>query len=141
MASLQATTGLSRRHAATLAAGAVVGCAVLAVVDPTDSDVLPSCPTQAIFGYDCPVCGVSRGLHALTRGRVGTALDHNVLLLVAVPIGLVMWWQWARTAMGRSAAPRTLPSWVVPVTIAVAVLFTIVRNLDVSGARWLASTA
>ena len=113
-AALTRRLGPDRATPASLALGALCGCALIALVDPNEGGRYPTCPTQAILGIDCPACGTLRGLHALSRGQVGRALDHNVLLLLAVPIGLITWWRWVRGALGRPVRPLALPGWAVP---------------------------
>lgn len=138
---------LSRRLAAeratpaSLALAALCGCALIALVDPNEGGRYPTCPTRAILGIDCPACGTLRGLHALSRGQVGRALDHNVLLLLAVPIGLVVWWRWVRGALGRPVRPISLPGWAVPGSVLIAAIFAVLRNLDIGALSWLASGA
>jgi hypothetical protein len=133
--------GPERAVPASLAIGAVCGCALIALVDPNESGRYPLCPTRSLLGIDCPACGTLRGLHALSRGRLGTALDHNLLLLAAVPIGLVVWWHWVRAAAGIPTRPVTMPRWVVPAAIVLATVFAVVRNLPIHQLSWLDSTA
>jgi hypothetical protein len=133
--------GTERAVSASMAIGAVCGCALVALVDPGDGGPYPTCPTRALLGIDCPACGTLRGLHALSRGRLGEALDHNVLLLVAVPIGAVVWWRWLRAAAGRPPRAVTLPRGALPVVVAVATVFAICRNLPLQGLSWLDSAA
>jgi hypothetical protein len=130
-----------RAGPASAALGAVVGCALIALVDPGDGGPYPTCPTRALLGIDCPACGTLRGLHALSRGRVGLALDHNLLLLVAVPVGALVWWRWVRAALGRPVTSIQLPRWVVPTAVAVATAFAVARNLPSSPVSWLDSGA
>ena len=119
--------------AATLAAGAVV-----VVLDPNQPGHYPVCPTRFLTGLDCPLCGTLRGLHDLSRGHVASALDHNVLLVVTVPLLLWIWIRWVRTAAsGRPAPALPSPRWAVPVMVSVAVAFTVVRNLSIPGLTWL----
>ncbi len=140
-----ATTLLSRRlgseraTAGSLVVGALAGCALLSLVDPNEGGRYPVCPTRALFGVDCPACGTLRGLHALSRGHVGTAIDHNLLLVVAVPLGAVVWFRWLAIALGRRPRAMRLPAWVAPSAIAVAVAFTLVRNLAPAPWSWLDS--
>jgi len=134
-----------RRHAASLAAGALLGCALLALVDPDESGPYPPCPTQALLGLDCPACGTLRGVHALSRGRIVEALDHNLLLLLAAPIGLLVWLGWVRAALGRppivTLDARRVPRWTVPALALLAGAFAILRNLPLEGLAWLGSAA
>ncbi|HEX2578497.1 MAG TPA: DUF2752 domain-containing protein, partial [Aquihabitans sp.] len=124
---------------APLVAGALAtaGTAALAVVDPTATHV-PLCPLQALTGLDCPFCGSLRAVHALTRGDVGAALDHNVLFTAAVPVLVVGWALWAwRSVREPGARPPALPRPVVGLALALAVAFTVARNLPAFA--WLAS--
>jgi hypothetical protein len=122
-----------------MALGALCGCALVALVDPNEGGRYPTCPTRALLGIDCPACGTLRGLHALSRGQLTLALDHNVLLLLAVPIGAVVWLQWVRAALGRSVRPVAIPSWVLPCLVVVGVAFSILRNLPSGPFAWLGS--
>lgn len=141
LSALEPSPGSERTGRASLAMGAVAGCALLALVDPAEGGVYPTCPTRAVLGIDCPACGTLRGLHALARGNVGAALDHNLLLVLAVPIGAIIWWRWVRAAIGRQTRPVALPRWAPAALIAVAAVFAIVRNLPISGLAWLDSAA
>ena len=133
--------GPDRTRAASLALGAVAGCAVLAVADPSDGGLYPRCPTQVLLGADCPACGTLRGLHSLTQGRVGQALDHNLLLLVAVPLAALVWVALVGQALGRPVRLPAPPRWAVPVLVVVALTFTILRNAGPGGLAWLDSVA
>lgn len=141
------TTALSRRLGparaapASLAIGAVCGCALIALVDPNEGGRYPVCPTRSLLGIDCPACGTLRGIHALTRGRIGVALDHNLLLVLAVPIGFALWVGWVRRALGRPMPSVALPRWVGPAAVVLAVGFTLARNLPVPSLAWLDSGA
>ncbi|MFP5256295.1 MAG: DUF2752 domain-containing protein [Acidimicrobiia bacterium] len=130
-----------RTRAASLAAGAVAACAVLAVADPADGGLYPRCPTQVLLGADCPACGTLRGLHSLSRGRLAEALDHNLLLLVAVPVGALVWLALVGQALGRPVRVPAPPGWAVPALVIVAVAFTVARNVGLGGLAWLDSAA
>jgi hypothetical protein len=87
------------------AAGVAAGLVYLAAVDPNEPGHYPLCPTQALFGVDCPGCGVMRGMHALITGDVRGALDHNVLLVALVPLAILLWVRWAaRSWTGQTSA-------------------------------------
>lgn len=140
-AALTRRIGPERAMPASLALGAMCGCALVALVDPNDGGRYPVCPTRALLGIDCPACGTLRGLHAVSRGQLARALDHNVLLLLALPIGVAVWLQWVRSALGRPVRPVTLPGWAIPCLLVVGVAFTMLRNLPDGQLRWLGSDA
>jgi hypothetical protein len=133
------SSNTTRATAAGLAAGAVLGCTALALVDPSEPGRYPLCPTRALLGVDCPACGTLRGLHALLRGRPLDALGHNVLLAVAVPVGLVVWFGWLRAALGGPAQTWSVPRWALPTLAVVAVAFAVLRNVPIAPFSWLHS--
>jgi len=138
-AALVRRLGADRAAPAGLAVGTALAVAALAAVDPQRSH-LPACPTYALLGLDCPACGTLRGVHDLGRGRVLDALDHNLLLAVAAPLGAWLWWRWARSALGRPPRSVHPPSWAVPVVVVVAAAFALARNLPIDSLGWLAAT-
>lgn len=137
--SLHRRLGPDRATPAALAAGAVASCALVALVDPSGDAPYPACPTQALLGIDCPACGTLRGLHAASRGQLGAALSHNVLLAVAVPIAAMMWVRWVAAGLGRPPRPIAVPRWATGAVVTVAVAFAVARNLPIDGLAWLDS--
>ena len=140
LAALEARLGEARALPATLAAGAVCTGALVALVDP-EGGAYPACPTRALLGVDCPACGTLRGLHALSRGRLTEALDHNLLLVLAVPLGVAAWLGWVRAAAGVPVAARSVPRWAIALAVVVAIAFAVLRNLSLDGLEWLDSAA
>lgn len=132
---------MGRLRAARFALGGLGACTLVAVVDPSGTAPYPVCPTAALLGWDCPACGTLRGLHALSRGRFADALDHNLLLLVAVPLAAVVWWGWVRHAAGRPARGFRWPAWASIMVVAVTVTFGILRNVPFAAIGWLGSSA
>jgi hypothetical protein len=126
---------------AALAVGALAGCALLAAVDPNEPGRYPACPTRTLLGIDCPACGTLRGVHALLNGRLGTALSHNLLLAVAVPVGILVWIRLVMAAAGRPVPRLDPPRWAVAGLAVVAVTYAVLRNLPVGALEWLASGA
>lgn len=120
-----------------LAAAALASCAVVAVADP-ENGAYPLCPTRALLGIDCPLCGSLRGVHDLTRARFAEAMNHNLLLVAVVPLAVVAWLRWWRaSATGGRVAP--LPRWMVPTGVTVMLVYAVLRNLPISGLGWLDS--
>jgi hypothetical protein len=125
----------ARRLVAPLAtlAGAAAGLGYLAAVDPNQPGHYPLCPTKALFGVDCPGCGLMRGAHDLVTGNVAGALDHNILLAVLVPLSAVLWLRWLRRAWrGESGAVSYAQfrrrNTVMVVSLVLVLAFGVVRN-------------
>ena len=109
-------------------------------MNPNESGAYPQCPLRALTGYDCPGCGLTRSLHALMNGDVVRAVDHNVLMVVLLPLAILAFAQWTAGRLGyRTPA---LPSWRpwMSVVAGVAVFgFLVARNLP--GLEFLRATA
>lgn len=96
------------------------------------------CPFKALTGLDCPGCGSTRSLGALTRLDLGAALDHNVLVPFALVIVVVSWWLWLVSTWRRRPTPAIVRGPTAIVTIgAVLIAFAVARNLG--AAAWLGS--
>ena len=110
------------------------------LMDPDKGGAYPLCPSKVLFGIDCPACGGLRGTNALLHGRIGEALDHNLLLpllLAAIAVGFGSWT--LPPLLGRPAWHVRLPRWLTATLIVVVVAFTVARNLP--GFDYLASEA
>lgn len=111
-------------------AAAGVATAYTAWQDPNREGMFPGCPLRELTGWDCPGCGGLRATHALTRGDVFGALDHNVWVAVGVPIAAVLWLFWLLRTLG--VHDRRMPK--VPAAVwwtagALLLAFTVVRNI------------
>ena len=142
------------RRLATLLVGAAgaawIGVtAVLARSESAAAAIPIGCPFKALTGLDCPGCGSTRSLGALTRFDLGAALDQNLLAPVALVFLVASFATWTaavwrrdrpcdRTPGGRFPTTDLVrrPAVIVAIGVVVA-LFAVVRNLD-AGA-WLAS--
>lgn len=125
----------SRRLLGPLAtlAGTVVALGYLAAVDPNEPGHYPLCPTRALLGVDCPGCGLMRGTHDLVTGNVPAALDHNVLLVVIVPLAAFLWVRWLRHAWRGSTPAVTRDQFrrrnvLMIIGLVVLLAFGVVRN-------------
>ena len=115
-----------------VAVAALVALGADLALDPFHRDV-PLCPFHAATGWDCPLCGGLRAADALARLRLGPALRANLLFVLAAPL-LVLWWaDWA-AARRRGRAARSPSRTVVLAIIVLALVFTVVRNLSFGSA-------
>lgn len=137
---------LARRPAwlgpAGVAAVTVAAGGALAWLDPgVRARIVPGCPFRLLTGLDCPGCGATRAVYALTQGDLVTALDHNVLVVALLPVLAVAWAGWLASTLGWRERPPTLPA-RVSMGLAVTVLvFWVVRNLPFAPFVWLGSPA
>lgn len=125
----------SRRLLAPLGtlAGSVLALGYLAAVDPNEPGHYPLCPTRALFGVDCPGCGLLRGTHDLVTGDIRGALDHNVLIVVLVPLAIVLWVRWFQRAWRGETPAVTFAQFrrrnaILVVSLVAILVFGVVRN-------------
>ena len=114
-------------------AGTIALLGYLAAVDPNQPGHYPLCPTRALFGVDCPGCGLMRGTHDLITGDVAGALDHNILIVALVPLAIVLWIRWLmRVWRGREDAVTYAQfrrrNAAMLIGLAVVLAFGVVRN-------------
>jgi hypothetical protein len=127
-----------RRLDVGLSLGAVAaGITVVGLVDPNEPGHYPLCPFRALTGLDCPGCGSLRAVHALAHGDPIRAADHNLLLVLLLPLLAAAWLGWALPHL-RGRPARSLPAWAPRATLVALVVFGVLRNLPIGG--WLASS-
>ena len=112
----------------TLGAAAVV--VATAAVAPGITRYVPPCPVHSMTGLDCPGCGTTRAVLALTRGDVAAAFGHNVFMVASLPLLAVVWVCWYRASRRGDDLAAVLRS-PVPLAIwaGVGVAFAVARNL------------
>jgi hypothetical protein len=129
------TRSRGRRLVAPLGTLAACGAALayVAAVDPNQPGHYPLCPTRALFGVDCPGCGLMRATHDLVTGNIGGALDHNVLVVALVPLAIVVWLRWLLRSW-RGVSPQVTYAQfhrrnvVLVASLVVILAFGVVRN-------------
>ncbi len=96
------------------------------------------CPVKLLTGLDCPGCGSTRALGALAHGDLGAALDHHLLVPVALAFVVSSWALWTWSTWMHRPVPTVVRGPVAIAAIAVVlVLFTVARNLGAGS--WLGS--
>jgi hypothetical protein len=66
-----------RPHTAAVVCATFTVAAVLAAFDPATTWWFPSCPLFALTGWQCPLCGSLRALHALAAGSLEAGWTLN----------------------------------------------------------------
>jgi hypothetical protein len=123
-----------------VAAVALAGCVTLAVMDPARrGELSPGCPFRTLTGWDCPGCGGTRAVYALTQGQWLRAVDHNVLVVALLPLLAWAWTGWLAHTRGRRPLVPTLSPAATYGLVGVVSTFWIARNLP--GLEWLGSMA
>ena len=130
------------RWAGPVVVGAISLAAVttIGVLDPElRGHLSPGCPFRTVTGLDCPGCGATRAVYALTQGDVGVALDHNVLVVLGLPVFAVAWLLWLLAGAGLRARPLVVPPMVSYGIAGLLVVFWVARNLPWAPLLWLGS--
>jgi len=117
-------------------AGAATALSVLAVHNPEQPGHYPACPFHAMTGLWCPGCGSLRALHALTHGDLSTAVQRNVLAVLALPFLAAAWGAWLGRTLGRPRSRRVAPPAALWSLLVLIVVFGVARNLTPTD--WLA---
>lgn len=78
----------------------------VAVADPNGGGVFPTCPLRELTGLDCPGCGGLRATHALAHGDLASAVDHNAVLAVLLPLAAVLWGWWLLRSLAATRGVR-----------------------------------
>lgn len=100
---------------------------------PAGQFFYPRCSFYSITGWLCPGCGGMRALHELLHGNWLTAARCNALLVLGTPLFLL--WFTLRRRLGLSPVIGARTVWIA---FAIAIVFTILRNLPLRPASWLA---
>jgi hypothetical protein len=131
--------GRGARLAGPLVVGglAALGTVALHLRDPHTAGSWGFCPV-ALLGFACPGCGSLRAVNDLTQLDLAAALSSNLLLVLALPVGLALWGRRlvALWRGGAATTPLAVPraAWVA--LGVVVVVFTVARNLPFGA--WLA---
>ncbi|MCU1226484.1 MAG: hypothetical protein JWQ42_4577 [Edaphobacter sp.] len=124
---------LSRAAAPLALAG--LAATTLLLFPPAQYSFYPQCPIYNSLHLLCPGCGTTCALAALLRGHVKEALRLNALttlllpILIAYAIGTYRGLLNHKDLNHRQMTWSRLPSGVLYAIAAIAVIFTIVRNL------------
>ncbi|MEA3076593.1 MAG: hypothetical protein QOF60_1501 [Actinomycetota bacterium] len=96
------------------------------------------CPLKAMTGLDCPLCGATRATFSLLHGHLATAIDHNALYVLSLPVVATLGLVWVVFRWRPVVLDQPWFRWALA---AVAVAFAVVRNLPMEPFAFLGSSA
>jgi hypothetical protein len=101
-------------------------------LNPENFKLFPKCPFKILTGLDCPGCGSQRAIHHLLNLNVESAIHANVLLILALPYLLLLFFVELLKTKSRffmrlhNIFFSTKAIWIV---FAIIVLWWIARNI------------
>ena len=103
--------------------------AVVFFFNPDTHGFYPICLFHKLTGWNCPGCGGTRSLYALLHGNFQAALKDNALFVVVLVAAAARCIWFAAKKFRRLPAGKFLPANILWVLLAIAVVFTVLRNL------------
>ena len=97
--------------------------------DPATHHFFPGCTFHKLTGLNCPGCGATRSLHALLHGNFQTALRDNALFIAAIIFFTARGGWFVMNHFCRRANGHFFPLKFLWPLLAVAVIFSVLRNL------------
>jgi hypothetical protein len=115
--------------AAFFALAGAAAAILIALRDPARGGY-PTCPLHDLTGWQCAGCGTLRAVHEVAHGHLAAAFRLNAPAVLFLPVGIAMWVNEARVALGRRAwrlDPRLGRwAWLVPAAV---LIFFLARNV------------
>jgi hypothetical protein len=114
---------------AVVSAAILVAGTMLYFFNPSTHGFYPVCQFHRLTGWNCPGCGGTRSAYALLHGNLPLALRDNALfvVLLAAAAGRGLWF--AARRIRRQPSGKFLPANILWVVLAIAAVFTVLRNL------------
>jgi hypothetical protein len=112
-----------------LGATAIGVGAVVFFFNPGTHGFYPVCLFHALTGWNCPGCGGTRSLYALLHGNFPFALKDNALFVVLLAVAAARGIWFAARRVRRQPAGNFLPANILWALLAIAVVFTVLRNV------------
>ena len=112
-----------------LGATALGAGAVVFFFNPSTHGFYPICLFHQLTGLNCPGCGGTRSAYALLHGNVALALKDNALFVVLLAAAAARGIWIAARRIRRQPVGEFLPARILWAMLAIAVVFTVLRNL------------
>jgi hypothetical protein len=97
--------------------------------NPSTHGFYPVCLFHKLTGWNCPGCGGTRSLYALLHGNFALALKDNALFVVLLAAAAARGIWFAAKKICRQPIGSFLPANVLWAVLAIAAVFTVLRNL------------
>lgn len=119
-----------KRQAISLLIVAVVLLAILMVGNPFSEAWFLKCPLHFITGYQCPLCGMQRQLHAIMHFDFAEAWTLNPVLMLCYPYLAILALSQVFNRVGESRIGKACnDNKCIFSFLAIMVLWGIVRNI------------
>ena len=112
-----------------LVAAALGAGVVLYFFNPSTHGFYPICLFHQLTGLNCPGCGGTRSAYALLHGNVALALKDNALFVVLLAAAAARGIWFAAKTIRRQPTGKFVPVGVLWAALAMAAIFTVLRNL------------
>jgi hypothetical protein len=132
------TLAARSRTADTLRAAAPLAIIALAAIlllrfPPAQYSFYPQCPIYEMLHLQCPGCGATRAIAAVLHGHFLEAMSLNALITLLLPFaaayGILCYYRLLQRKDLRWPQPPQPPPAVLYAALAVAAIFTVIRNL------------
>ncbi len=109
-------------------AGAAGALLLIYAIDPAVLPFPSPCLLNRLTGAHCPLCGGTRAVHSLLRGRIGEAFGMNLLLVISLPFfsGFFL------------ISSKKFTRWAPWIILALMILFLILRNIPLEPFEFMA---
>jgi hypothetical protein len=97
--------------------------------NPSTHGFYPVCLFHKLTGWNCPGCGGTRSVYALLHRNFSLALKDNALFIVLLAAAVARGIWFAANMIRRQPAGNFLPANILWALLAVAAVFTGLRNL------------
>jgi hypothetical protein len=126
---ISAPPSLTAFVAIVLGATVIGAGAVVFFFNPGTNEFYPICLFHKLTGWNCPGCGGTRAVYALLHGDWRLALKDNALFVVLLAAAVARGVWFVINKIRRQPSGKFFPAEFLWALLAVAVVFTVLRNL------------